>query len=586
MQAEWNKEFILDLITQKQIDEWKNELKLVDEDFKKENIFNNWLKNKWLFEENNWLNEKYKFLPIDTKYLDEEKKIKLLSLFDNIEEKLDWLLIKSENFQALNTLLKKYKEQVKTIYIDPPYNTWNDGFVYKDNYNHSSWLSMMENRLKLAKELMNEKWVIFSSIDDNEVDNLKKLENMIFRNIKNIIWKKKWNSTNSTNFWVINEYIIIWNSKNIKANLIDENKIEIYNWKIAIFKDLVSNQREKNDYKLFFNMKDKKIIAIKNWEKNSNISDDFIEINPKEFWWWIFSVWYKTINNMIKENCIDINLEKKFIKAYFYIDLFSNQQWYLYSVINDTPYLINKNIKLQKTWTNLLSNYWFTFSYSKPYELLIPLIITWTYNWYFEEKTKDIILDFFAWSWTTADAVIRLNQEDWWNRKFILAELNEYFETIIIPRIKKVSFCNEWKNWKPDFSNKDSKQSWIFFKYIYLDQYEDILENLDLLKNFETFQEKVVYIYNKILIEKLKDNDFFNTVIYHLWLKEIKYTLTNQAVILETDKLNIIKPLKDKITEINTENWEDTYVLQQDYNKLSDTLKTKTKILETLFLLN
>lgn len=77
-------------------------------------------------------------MPIDTKYLDEEKKFKLLSLFENIEEKLDWLLIKSENFQALKTILEKYREKIKTIYIDPPYNTWNDWFAYKDKYSHSS----------------------------------------------------------------------------------------------------------------------------------------------------------------------------------------------------------------------------------------------------------------------------------------------------------------------------------------------------------------------------------------------------------------------------------------------------------------
>ena len=487
LQAGWSKEFILDLITQKQIDEWKDELKLVDEDFKKEDIFNN---------------EKYKFLPIDTKYLDEETKFELLSKFNNLEEKLDWLLIKSENFQALNTLLKKYKEQVKTIYIDPPYNTWNDGFVYKDNYNHSSWLSMMENRLKLARELMREDWVIFTSIDDNEVDNLKKLEDIVFDvYIKNIIWeswKPFWFKATKTIWPRIHEYILHY-------------------WK-----------SEKFDYQPTYTE-----IKSSKWEK------------------------------ILTWSIIKVETDKIYSTDFI--------QW-------------------AKQW---ISSYWLSWfgSWQKPYKLIQKLILA-------SNNKKSYILDFFAWSWTTADAVIRLNQEDWWNRKFILTELNEYFETIIIPRIKKVSFWSEWKNWKPDFDNKDAKQSWIFFKYIYLDQYEDILENLDLSKNFENFQEKtfqekfkifqekIVYIYNQILIEKLKDNDFINTAIYQLWLKEIKYYLKDQAIILETDQLNIIKPLKEKITELNIDNGKDTYILQQDYNKLSDNLKIKTKILETLFLLN
>ncbi len=121
-----------------------------------------------------------KKLPIDTRYFDEEFKFKLLEKISerfDLDEILDGILIKSENWQALNLLLNKYREKVQTIYIDPPYNTGSDEFLYRDRYQHSSWLTMMENRLSLARELMRDDGVIFVSIDDNEVSGLRMLMN-------------------------------------------------------------------------------------------------------------------------------------------------------------------------------------------------------------------------------------------------------------------------------------------------------------------------------------------------------------------------------------------------------------------------
>jgi adenine-specific DNA-methyltransferase len=97
----------------------------------------------------NWRN-----LPIDTRYLPESFKDSLLEALSkdhDLDEIIDGLLVKSENWQALNLLAEKYERNIKTIYIDPPYNTGSDEFLYRDRYQHSSWLSMMENRLNLAK---------------------------------------------------------------------------------------------------------------------------------------------------------------------------------------------------------------------------------------------------------------------------------------------------------------------------------------------------------------------------------------------------------------------------------------------------
>ncbi|WQZ31391.1 site-specific DNA-methyltransferase [Helicobacter pylori] len=117
------------------------------------------------------------FLPLDTIYFkDLEEEIK--NLFSEYE--INGTLIKSENYQALNSLKNRYKETIDCIYIDPPYNTQNNEFIYADNFKRSSWLSMMENRLQLAHKLLNDKGVMFVSIDDNEQAYLKTLMDEVF----------------------------------------------------------------------------------------------------------------------------------------------------------------------------------------------------------------------------------------------------------------------------------------------------------------------------------------------------------------------------------------------------------------------
>ena len=109
------------------------------------------------------------------------------------------LIIKGNNLIALHSLAKQFKGKVKLIYIDPPYNTGNDGFKYNDKFNHSTWLTFMKNRLEIAKTLLADDGVIFVQCDDNEQAYLKVLMDDIFGRdcfIANFIWKKKGTSTN------------------------------------------------------------------------------------------------------------------------------------------------------------------------------------------------------------------------------------------------------------------------------------------------------------------------------------------------------------------------------------------------------
>jgi adenine-specific DNA-methyltransferase len=125
------------------------------------------------------------FLVLDTKFFDEVFKDRLLAEFDNLDEHTTGLLINSENFQALNLLQEKFHEKVDVTYIDPPYNTGSDGFVYKDGFSHSSWLTFMHDRLSLNKSLLTSEGSVSVSINSNENINLQKVQSEIFENFEN-----------------------------------------------------------------------------------------------------------------------------------------------------------------------------------------------------------------------------------------------------------------------------------------------------------------------------------------------------------------------------------------------------------------
>lgn len=119
-------------------------------------------------------------LVVDTRHFSEDFKWRLLAMFDDVDTELDGVLVKSENFQALELLRAKYEERVKCIYIDPPYNTGSDEFIYKDNYQHSCWLAMMLDRLFVGSEFLEAHGVFFTSIDDNEAASLRHVLDSVF----------------------------------------------------------------------------------------------------------------------------------------------------------------------------------------------------------------------------------------------------------------------------------------------------------------------------------------------------------------------------------------------------------------------
>ncbi|MCL0106181.1 site-specific DNA-methyltransferase [Peptococcaceae bacterium] len=155
-----------------QVKEWK-ELGIADNSFKKSKIVENDLTGKHL-------NKDYKHLPVDTRYF-KDLELEILGLFDDLDNSLDGWLIKSENYQALNTILPKFKEKVQMIYIDPPFNKEQDAdYFYSVKYKDASWITILENRLQLAKLALDPKGSIFVRCDYNGNMYVRSLMDEIF----------------------------------------------------------------------------------------------------------------------------------------------------------------------------------------------------------------------------------------------------------------------------------------------------------------------------------------------------------------------------------------------------------------------
>lgn len=170
-----------------------------------------------------------KHLIVDTKNLQRSLKEKVLLCIEVADNKKIPTCIKSDNYQALRLLEHSYQKKIGQIYIDPPYNTGGDGFIYKDSFKSSSWMSFMNDRLAQAKELLESKGAIFVSINENERHNLEGVLNERFgknNRIEEIIWARDTVSNNSTAYSTNHEYIEVF-AKNKNEILTDKSKFRV-----------------------------------------------------------------------------------------------------------------------------------------------------------------------------------------------------------------------------------------------------------------------------------------------------------------------------------------------------------------------
>ncbi|PDW62806.1 DNA methyltransferase [Helicobacter pylori] len=356
-------------------------------------------------------------------------------------------IIIGDNLDALKLLKSAYSEKIKMIYIDPPYNTGNENFIYPDNFRqdyqkilrevglmetdengeeieseslkffkntqgsgtHSGWLSFMLPRLKLARDLLKEDGVIFISIDDNECANLKILCDEIFGedNFVGDFIRKTKSTTNDAKIGLNyqHEFLLCYAKDKNYTNLLGGEK-NLENYK--------NPDNDPNGAWTSGNPTKPGYAKIQNFPL-TNPYTKAIEY-PPEGRSWVFTE--KTIQNFIDERRLVFKKEHKeneriFIYKHYLKDLKTTKKTFDSLIFSDNCYM---NQAATKELLNLgMGEY---FSYPKGVDFMAKIV---------EHATEkgDIILDFFAGSGTTAHAVMELNAEDKGNREFILVQIDE-----------------------------------------------------------------------------------------------------------------------------------------------------------------
>lgn len=373
------------------------------------------------------------------------------------EESKEWdktenILIKGDNLDALKILRHNYFEAIKMIYIDPPYNTKNDGFVYNDNFTksteatleelgyekehidyieniqgaktHSGWLSFMYPRLLLAKDLLKEDGVIFISIDDHEVAQLRLLCDEVFGEdnfVGSIAWKKT-SGDNKPSFAFTHDTLLVYgkNSKEIpRVPLTDEQKKQYKNpdndkrgdWAETDYRSKWSKSERKNLYYSIPNPNTKEEIYPDTYSSSPRVwgcsKETHLENESENLVWW-------GIDGKSTEP-----KKKRFLKEH---KGGNTRSVWLDAGMNDEA--------TQEIRTLLGGEY---FDTPKPTKLLKKILTIAS-----SSNKNDIVLDFFAGSGTTAHAVMDLNAKDGGNRKFILVQLAE--ETPAKSEAKKAGY--------------------------------------------------------------------------------------------------------------------------------------------------
>ncbi len=482
-----------------QVKEWKD-LGIVDESFRKDEILENNITGKRL-------NAKYQFLPIDTIYF-KDLELEILGLFDDLDNSLDGWLIKSENYQALNTILPKFKEKVQTIYIDPPFNKEQDAdYFYSVKYKDATWISLLENRLRLARDFLKDTGSIFVRCDYNGNWLVRPLMNEIFgeENFRNEIIIKKGKRTESkerNKFENDTEYLSFYAKNKEKAYLLiplkekDPEKLE---WTTMFFPE------ERGDpYRIFFGIK---IKAPQNthWQFSQERIDEEIQ---------------KGNIRIICNKCGYIHQENIKISGCPKCGGLDFRAEYM-----------RKEIPVNNDWTDILG---YTYMVSKSTgfptensEILLKRVIESTSN------KDDLVMDFFLGSGTTTAVAHKLK------RKWIGVEMGEHFYTVTLPRMKKVlAYDKTGISKEKDVKEKyNEKNAGGFFKYYELEQYEDTLkrvkyEDTDLFDNpYEDPYNQYIFMKDLKLLEALEidyDNNKVKVDLSKLYENiDIAETLSN-----------------------------------------------------------
>jgi adenine-specific DNA-methyltransferase len=490
------------------------------------------------------------------------------TLRPSIEDSVNWdstenMYIEGDNLEVLKQLQKTYFGKIKMIYIDPPYNTGGD-FVYKDNFRdsiknykevtnqqlrsnpetsgryHTDWLNMMYPRLMLARNLLTEDGVIFVSIDDNEVENLKKIMSEIFGDsnfITSLIWKSKNGGGNDAKFITVDkEYILVYSKNGI--NLEQFYDLE---YQTSIKYNL---QDEKGNYTL--DRLDKKALGyvksldfeIKDKNGNSYFPEQPDLINPSSRWRW-------------SKKTVEENYESLVFKnGYVYTKAYEKNGAVMRDLLVDTRH--KRSQDGTKEVKEIFGGRAY-FSFPKPLFLLLNIFNSFLST---NGSINDIILDFFSGSATTAHAVMKLNAEDGGDRKFIMVQLPEKtdesseaykagYENICEIGKERIRRAGKQIKEELEKEGKETSSLDIGFKVFKLDD-----TNIKAWDAYADVSNETLFSQESILKDGRTKQDLLYEILlkYGVFDKKVNTIKVNQKTMYRVGENSVIIDLNDAIT--------------------------------------
>jgi adenine-specific DNA-methyltransferase len=389
-----------------------------------------------------------------------------------LDEQTDGLLIQSENFQALTLLRDRFRDSISCIFIDPPYNTGTGDFNYKDEYQHSSWLTMMLDRISLARDFLSKEGALFQTIDDNEYHRLKAVSDYIFgatNFIATVVWQKRYVSNNTAKFISdMHDYVLVHSNDPLSFRVHLQPRTE---------EQLKAYRNPDNDPRGVWRPQDLSASKPYSAGRFEIVTPTGMRVSPPPGRYWRCSE--QEYERLLADNRITFGLSgegRPMLKAF----LSEAQEgvvpntWWTRDEVGD-----NKGAKLH------LKSLFYPeppFATPKPKQLIERCL---------QLTASRLCLDFFAGSGTTAEAVISLSRADGLSRKYILIESGSYFDTVLKPRIQKIIYSKDWRDGKP-VSREGSSH---LFKYIRLESYEDALNNIEMKRTTE--QASLLEVYEK-----------------------------------------------------------------------------------------
>lgn len=446
--------------------------------------------------------ESHPTLIVDTSHYPKEFQQNLLASFDDISGSVDGVLVNSENFGALRTLSPSYAGSVKLVYIDPPYNTGGDGFLYKDEFSrHSAWLGLIEPRLRLGRRMLASDGALFVAIDDHEHANLKHVGDEVFgsaNHLTSLIWEGGLKN-DSRYISVGHDYMLGWlkDAEHVSragerwrtrkegiddiyakvAELSDKNGTDYAatSAELKAWYEEIGKRHPGYAHRHYAWVDEAGVYFADNaswpggggprYEVKHPVTGKPVVV-PKRGW--VFST-PERMAQAIADGRVHFGPDETYVP---------NVKRYLHETegqVLASVFYRDRRAAMKQLREVMGGDY-----FSNPKDVL-------TLKKLIEASTTDesVVVDYFAGSGTTAHAVIELNRETGSLRTFVMVDMGEYFETVLKRRVAKAVYAPSWKDGaptkQPEF--KGDPPEWVgrsprLVQVIKLESYEDALNSL------------------------------------------------------------------------------------------------------------